>query len=99
MPQKKTKRGFADATGAGLALAADQATLAGPEVHNTPSGAKHRGAARAQGQPLRTLSITLPPELVSRADAVVLQKKQSTASYNRSALVQDALEAYLEERQ
>lgn len=60
----------------------------------TPKHHGERGRERAED--LERVNLTLPADLISRADGVVLEKKRSgRRGYNRSALIQEALEAHL----
>lgn len=100
----KRRKGLTGVVGVGRALEADEQSLQEQEARasaptkrrprkkNQPA---YRGQARADGQPLRTLSITLPTDVVVDADMFVLQRKQSASGYNRSALVEEALRAFL----
>lgn len=56
-----------------------------------------RGNRRGNGAPLMKLSITLPKDVVLKADAHVLERKgiAGSESFNRSALIEEALRAYL----
>lgn len=102
MPPKR-KKGLAGVVGAGRALEADEQSLQGQE-QQAPATKRardrekpvYRGKARAEGKPLKTLSITLPADIVSQADMFVLHRKQDASGYNRSALVEEALRAFLE---
>ncbi len=102
----KRRKGLTGVVGVGRALEADERSLQEQEPQ-VPAPAKrqprkksqlpaYRGQARADGQPLRTLSITLPADVVVDADTFVLHRKQVASGYNRSALVEEALRAFLE---
>lgn len=56
-----------------------------------------RGAARAaEGDPIEKVTITLPRSTVMTLDEIVFERKRTTRAYNRSALIQEALTAFLE---
>jgi len=101
----KRRKGLTSVVGVGKALEADEQSLqeqaprASTPTKRQPrktSQPAYRGQARADGQPLRTLSVTLPADVVGDADMFVLQRKQVANGYNRSALVEEALRAFLE---
>ena len=55
----------------------------------------HRGVARAASGELVKASVTLPKELLQDVDLEVLMRKRSEPSFNRSALVEEALRAHM----
>lgn len=60
-----------------------------------PSGL--RGTERAAaGDPIEKVTITMPASLVRDLDAIVFERKRTTRAYNRSALIQEAIAAFLQ---
>ena len=59
----------------------------------------HRGTARAGEDVLAKTTVTLPRNLLATADRVVIERKRQEPSYNRSALLEEALRAFLRARQ
>lgn len=103
MPPKR-KKGLSGVVGVGRALEADEQSLQEQEqLAPVPSKNRrrdkerpaYRGKARADGQALRTVSITLPADVLTEADTYVVQRKQVSSGYNRSALIEEALRAFL----
>ena len=101
MPPKR-KKGLSEVVGAGRALEADQQSLQdqleqapGKKKARTRDQPVYRGKDRGDGQPLKTVSITLPADVIESADMYVLRRKQSASGYNRSALVEEALREFL----
>lgn len=104
MSSTKRRKGVAGVAGVSRALEADEQSLQEPGQPATVPSKKqtrktsqpaYRGQARADGQPLRTLSITLPADVLVEADTYVVQRKQASSGYNRSALIEEALRALL----
>ena len=63
---------------------------------STQSTSNLRGAARSSaGDPIDKVTITMPSSMIRSLDAVVYERKQTTRAYNRSALIQEAVEAFL----
>lgn len=58
--------------------------------------AGYRGRERGEGQKLIKAIVTLPKSLMTELDVVVAYYKQEDRSFNRSALIQEALAMYLE---
>lgn len=56
----------------------------------------YRGRARGEGEELLKVIVTLPKSILTELDIVVTHYKQQTRSFNRSALIQEALSLYLE---
>jgi metal-responsive CopG/Arc/MetJ family transcriptional regulator len=56
---------------------------------------QHRGASRAGEDTLAKTTVTLPKGLIAQADRAVIDRKQLEPTYNRSALVEEALRAWL----
>ena len=56
----------------------------------------YRGRDRADGEKLLKVIVTLPKSILTELDIVVTHYKQETRSFNRSALIQEALSLYLE---
>lgn len=55
-----------------------------------------RGTGRAgKGETIEKVTITLPSGVIRAADKLVFERKRKTRAYNRSALIQEALQAYL----
>jgi len=101
MPPKR-KKGLSEVVGAGRALDADEQSLKdqlgqapGKKKARTRNQPVYRGKDRGDGQPLKTVSITLPADVIESADMFVLRRKQSASGYNRSALVEEALREFL----
>ena len=63
-----------------------------------PRAQSFRGKNRAPGSTLKTLSVTLPADLIRMADSYVLEQKQAASGYNRSALLEEALKSFLKSR-
>lgn len=59
-------------------------------------GPRVRGSGRApSGDTIERLTVTLPAGLVRSLDELVLERKDDVRAFNRSALIQEALVAYL----
>jgi metal-responsive CopG/Arc/MetJ family transcriptional regulator len=56
----------------------------------------YRGRDRADGEKLLKVIVTLPKSVLTELDIVVTHYKQEDRSFNRSALIQEALALYLE---
>jgi metal-responsive CopG/Arc/MetJ family transcriptional regulator len=56
----------------------------------------YRGRERADGEKLLKVIVTLPKSVLTELDIVVTHYKQEDRSFNRSALIQEALALYLE---
>lgn len=96
-------------SGLSTALDSDVITPAEPEAP-TPSPRKTRtrrppvgepaglrGAERAEeGDTIEKVTITMPASLVRSLDAIVFERKRATRAYNRSALIQEAVAAFLQ---
>jgi metal-responsive CopG/Arc/MetJ family transcriptional regulator len=54
----------------------------------------YRGSAR--GDALVKMIVTLPAELLTELDVLVTYRKQADRSFNRSALIQEALTRFVE---
>lgn len=54
-----------------------------------------RGVKRAASGELVKASITLPKELLTSVDLAVVDRKRSEPSFNRSALIEEALLAHM----
>lgn len=94
----KPRRGMLGVTGLGRAIEADtqSAEASATAKANQEEGVvPYRGKGRAPGSNLRTLSVTLPADLVRAADAYVLDRKQDASGYNRSAFIEEAVRNYL----
>jgi metal-responsive CopG/Arc/MetJ family transcriptional regulator len=55
----------------------------------------HRGATRAGDDVLAKTTVTLPRNLIAIADRLVVERKRQAPSFNRSALLEEALRDYL----
>lgn len=63
----------------------------------TPPSGGLRGSERAKsGDPIERATVTLPASLIRRLDAIVYERKSRQRAYNRSALIQEAINAYLD---
>src|SRR5690625_2548435 len=101
MPHK-TNKGATGVMGAGRELEAEEQSrkdqrgqAPGKKKARTRNQPVYRGKDRGDGQPLKTVSITLPADVIESADMFVLRRKQSASGYNRSALVEEALREFL----
>jgi metal-responsive CopG/Arc/MetJ family transcriptional regulator len=56
----------------------------------------YRGRNRGDGEELQKVIVTLPKSVLTELDIVVTHYKQESRSFNRSALIQEALALYLE---
>jgi metal-responsive CopG/Arc/MetJ family transcriptional regulator len=56
----------------------------------------YRGRNRGDGEELQKVIVTLPKSVLTELDIVVTHYKQEDRSFNRSALIQEALALYLE---
>jgi metal-responsive CopG/Arc/MetJ family transcriptional regulator len=56
----------------------------------------YRGRDRGDGEELLKVIVTLPKSVLTELDIVVTHYKQEDRSFNRSALIQEALALYLE---
>jgi metal-responsive CopG/Arc/MetJ family transcriptional regulator len=56
----------------------------------------YRGRQRGNDQQLLKVIVTLPKELLTELDIVVTHYKQEDRSFNRSALIHEALALYLQ---
>ena len=56
---------------------------------------QYRGVARARDDTLAKTTVTLPKGLIAEADRAVIDRKQLEPTFNRSALVEEALRAWL----
>ena len=64
-------------------------------VLHEPAGL--RGTERAEeGDTIEKVTITMPASLVRNLDAIVFERKRTTRAYNRSALIQEAVAAFLQ---
>jgi hypothetical protein len=66
--------------------------------HDETLPTNHRGSARAGEDTLAKTTVTLPRNLLANADRVVIERKRQEPSFNRSALLEEALRAYLKGR-
>ena len=57
---------------------------------------RYRGRDRGDGEQLLKVIVTLPKSLLTELDIVVTHYKQEDRSFNRSALIHEALGLYLE---
>ena len=64
-------------------------------LHKPKSAVGYRGAARAGTDSLAKTTVTLPKALITDTDLAVIDRKRSEPSFNRSALVEEALRAWL----
>lgn len=96
---RRARKGMAGVKGLAGAIDADIAhkkeNSDGKESGAQSTDRVYRGLSRAPGSTLKTLSVTLPVEVVRNADLYVVERKQSVPSYNRSALIEEALRAFL----
>lgn len=99
----RNRKGMLGVSGVAAALKADEVPRRPNQEKSDDldamAGPSYRGKSRAPGSALRTLSVTLPANLVLQADAFVLDRKQSVPSYNRSALIEEALRRFLSARE
>lgn len=66
----------------------------------TDAPKRHGERGRERAEDLERVNLTLPADLIARADGLVLEQKRSgRRGYNRSALIQEALEAHLANQQ
>lgn len=92
---------------AGLAAAIDSSPVSQPQSATSPPKQKSqpvqpasglRGSGRAdEGEAIEKITITLPASIIQAADEIVFQNKRQNRAFNRSALIQKALQAYLNE--
>ena len=62
----------------------------------TPPSGGLRGTERTKsGDPIERATVTLPASMIRKLDAIVYQRKLHQRAYNRSALIQEAINAYL----
>jgi len=97
-------------SGLSVALDSDAITPAEPQAATPPprkgrarkapaplEPAGLRGAERAaEGDTIEKVTITMPASLVRSLDAIVFERKRTTRAYNRSALIQEAVAAFLQ---
>lgn len=98
-------------SGLSVALDSDAITPAEPQAATPPPPRKGRarkapaplepaglrGTERAaEGDTIEKVTITMPASLVRSLDAIVFERKRTTRAYNRSALIQEAVAAFLQ---
>lgn len=63
---------------------------------NEEQPARYRGRQRGNDQKLHKIIVTLPKQLLTELDIIVTHYKQEDRSFNRSALIHEALTLYLQ---
>ncbi len=61
-------------------------------------GPTYRGRHRSSNGRLSRITVTLPDDLLEAADTRVLERRRDAKGFNRSALIEEALQIYLDER-
>ena len=70
-------------------------TIKESELPSGSTNPTYRGRNRSSSGELARITLTLPSDLLFSADTHVLKKRRHAKAYNRSALIEAALRAYL----
>ena len=68
-----------------------------PSPPGKPTADTYRGKRRSENGSLTRITVTLPDDLLQRADERVLQRRRDAQGFNRSALIEEALRSLLDD--